>query len=141
MEAAKADRFEKTMLPDYAANLTRCLTRNEHEARDAVHGAYLRALRFFNGSRGRDGRSWLLAVVRNTALTWLYREKTVPRVSFDEIHGPGSGAATVDAKLVEGVKFAALRNCLDLLRVQFHEIVVMREMEDRVAARMKEASK
>jgi RNA polymerase sigma-70 factor (ECF subfamily) len=139
--APKADLFEKTMLPDYAANLTRCLTRNEHEARDTVQGAYLRAFRFFNGSRGRDGRSWFLAMVRNTALTWLCREKTVPQVSFDEIHGPGSGAATVEAKLVEGARFAALRNCLDLLPVEFREVVVMRGMEDRVAARMKEASK
>ena len=43
MEAApKADLFEKTMLPDYAAyNLTYRLTSNEHEARDTVQGAYL----------------------------------------------------------------------------------------------------
>jgi Sigma-70, region 4 len=105
MEAApKADLFEKTMLPDYSAyNLTCWLTRNEHEARDTVQGAYLRAFRFFN---------------------------SVPQLSFDEIHGPGSGAATVEAKLVEDASFAALRNCLDLLPVEFREVVVMREMEE-----------
>jgi hypothetical protein len=66
MEAAlKADVFEKTMLPDYAAyDLTYCLTWNEHEARDTVQRAYLRAFRFFN---------------------------TVPQLSFDEIHGPAPG--------------------------------------------------
>jgi len=66
MEAApKADLFEKTMLPDYAAyDLTYCLTWNEHEARDTVQRAYLRAFRFFN---------------------------TVPQLSFDEIHGPAPG--------------------------------------------------
>jgi hypothetical protein len=76
MEAApKAALFEKTMLPhlDAAYNLARWLTRNEHDAEDIVQEAYLRAFRFFDGFRGGDGRSWLLAVVRNTALTWLRR--------------------------------------------------------------------
>jgi DNA-directed RNA polymerase specialized sigma24 family protein len=89
MEAtAKADLFEKALLPhlDAASNLARWLTRNEHAARDIVQGAYLRAFRFFNGFRGRDGQ-WLLAVVRYKALTWLCREKTAPQVSFGEIHG------------------------------------------------------
>jgi RNA polymerase sigma-70 factor (ECF subfamily) len=133
MEAApKAALFEKTMLPhlDAAYNLARWLTRNEYDAEDIVQEAYLRAFRFFDGFRGGDGRSWLLAVVRNTALTWLRREKTAPQVSFDEeVHGPRSGTVTVEAKLVEGARFAMLRNCLDLLPVEFREVVVMREME------------
>ena len=72
-------------------------------------------------------------------------------MSFDEeMHGPGSEAATVEAKLVEGARFAAIRNCLDLLPVELREVVVMREMEesrarqslqDCVAVRMKEDSK
>jgi DNA-directed RNA polymerase specialized sigma24 family protein len=45
-------------------------------------------------------------------------------------HGSGSEAATVEAKLVEGARFAALRNCLELLPVEFREVVVMREMEE-----------
>jgi len=86
MEAApKAALFEKTVLPhlDAAYNLARWLTRNEHDAEDIVQEAYLRAFRFFDGFRGGDGRSWLLAVVRNTTLTWLRREKTALQVSFD----------------------------------------------------------
>jgi RNA polymerase sigma-70 factor (ECF subfamily) len=134
MDAApKPALFEKTMLPhlDAAYNLARWLTRNEHDAEDIVQEAYLRAFRFFDGFRGGDGRSWLLAVVRNTALTWLRREKTAPQVSFDEeMHGPASDAVTVEAKLVERVRFAALRYCLDSLPVEFREVVVMREMEE-----------
>jgi RNA polymerase sigma-70 factor (ECF subfamily) len=134
MEAApKADPFEKTMLPhlDAAYNLARWLARNEQDAEDIVQEAYLRAFRFFDGFRGGDGRSWLLAVVRNTALTWLRRERTAAQVSFDEEkHGTGSEAATVEAMLVEGARFAALRNCLELLPVEFREVVVMREMEE-----------
>jgi RNA polymerase sigma-70 factor, ECF subfamily len=125
--------FEETMLPhlDAAYNLARWLTRNEDDAQDVVQEAYLRAFRFFDGFRGGDGRAWLLAVVRNTARTWLRRERDSTQVSFDEeIHAPGSPSATVEAKLVEGAKFAGLQDCLDLLPVEFREIVVMRELEE-----------
>ncbi len=108
------------MLPhlDAAYNLARCLTRNEHDAEDIAQEAYLRAFRFFDGFRGGDGRFWLLAVVRNTTLTWLRREKTAPQVSFDkEMHGLGSEAATVEGKWVGRARFVALRNRLDLLSV------------------------
>lgn len=75
-------------------------------------------------------------MVRNTALTWLRRERTAAQVSFDaEAHGTGSEAATVEVKLVEGARFAASRNCLDLLPVEFREVVVMREMDWRVIPR------
>jgi RNA polymerase sigma-70 factor (ECF subfamily) len=125
--------FERTMLPhlDAAYNLARWLTRNEDDAQDVVQEAYLRAFRFFDGFRGGDGRAWLLAIVRNTAWTWLRRERALTQVSFDEeVHGSGGEAATVEGKLVEGAKFAQLQACLDLLPAEFREVVVMREMEE-----------
>ena len=129
----KAVLFEKTMLPhlDAAYNLARWLMRNEHDAEDIVQEAYLRAFRFFDSFRGGDGRSWLLAVVRNTALTWLRREKSAPQVSFDEeMHDAGFESASVEIKLVQDARFAALRNCLDSLPTEFREVIVMREMEE-----------
>ena len=132
-EAPKPALFEETMLPHLDAdyNLARWLTRNEHDAQDVVQEAYLRALRFFDGFRGGDARPWLLAVVRNTALTWLRRKRSSTQVSFDEeIHGSRLEAATVETKLVAGDRFAELRICLDLLPTEFREIVVMREMEE-----------
>jgi RNA polymerase sigma-70 factor (ECF subfamily) len=132
MEASKASLFEKAMLPhlDAAYNLARWLTRNEADAQDVVQEAYLRALRFFDSFRGGDGRAWLLAVVRNTALSSMRRDRGLTRMSFDEeIHGH-SEAATVETQLVEGAKFAELRNCLDLLPTEFREVVVMRELEE-----------
>jgi DNA-directed RNA polymerase specialized sigma24 family protein len=68
-------------------------------------------------------------MVRNTALTWLRRAKTAPQASFDEeMHGLGSEAATVEFRFVEGAGFAVLRDGLNLLPVEFREVVVMREM-------------
>jgi RNA polymerase sigma-70 factor, ECF subfamily len=131
--APKLSLFEKTMLPhlDAAYNLARWITRNEDDAQDVVQEAYLRALRFFDGFRGGDGRAWLLAVVRNTALTLLRRESTMARVSFDEeTHGRGPADATVETQLVEGAKLAGLQDCLRSLPPEFREVVVMREMEE-----------
>jgi RNA polymerase sigma factor (sigma-70 family) len=74
-ETNKLALFELTIVPhlNAAYNLARWLTRNEHDAEDVVQEAYLRAFRFFDGFKGGDGRAWLLAVVRNTCLTWLRR--------------------------------------------------------------------
>jgi RNA polymerase sigma-70 factor (ECF subfamily) len=130
--APQPSLFETTVLPhlDAAYNLARWLTRNEDDAQDVVQEAYLRALRFFDSFRGGDGKAWLLAVVRNTALTWLRRERGPSRVSFDEETHGADETPTVETKLVEGAKFAQLRDCMELLPAEFREMVVMREMEE-----------
>ena len=68
----KLQLFEETILPhlNAAYKLARWLTGNEHDAQDVVQEAYLRAFRFFDSFKGGDGKSWLLAVVRNTCHTW-----------------------------------------------------------------------
>jgi RNA polymerase sigma-70 factor (ECF subfamily) len=75
LESNELGRFEAIVLPhlDAAYTLARYLTRNEHDAQDVVQDAYLRALKYFDGFRGVDGRPWLLAIVRNTAFTWRRR--------------------------------------------------------------------
>jgi RNA polymerase sigma-70 factor (ECF subfamily) len=77
--------FEQIMVPHMHAayNLARWLTRNEHDAEDVVQEAYLRAFRFFDSFQGGDGKAWLLAVVRNTCLTWRRREQSIAKVQFD----------------------------------------------------------
>src|SRR2546422_10272333 len=70
-------RFEETIMPhlDAAYNLARWLTRNEHDAEDVVQDAFLRAFKFFGGFHGGNSRSWLLSIVRNTAYTWLQKNR------------------------------------------------------------------
>jgi RNA polymerase sigma-70 factor (ECF subfamily) len=67
--------FEQTMVPhlDSAYNLARWIARSEQDAEDIVQEAYLRAFRYFASFRGGDGKAWLLAIVRNTCLTWRRR--------------------------------------------------------------------
>ena len=72
-EDARRTRFEAQVLPhlDAAWNLARWLTRNEHDAQDVVQDACVRAYQFLDGLRGDKARPWLLAIVRNTAYSWM----------------------------------------------------------------------
>src|SRR5882724_2044967 len=98
--SSKLALFEETILPhlNSAYNLARWLTRNEDDAKDAVQEAYLRAFRFFDGFKGGDGKAWLLAVVRNTCITWLRRQKA-PVVPFDETAHASDRAENVESGL------------------------------------------
>jgi RNA polymerase sigma-70 factor (ECF subfamily) len=125
--------FERTIVPhlNAAHNLARWLTRDEQDAQDVVQEAYLRAFRFFDGFRGRDGKAWLLAVVRNTCLTWRHqkrRETTI--VLFDERTHGFDQATNAETRLVEEVKLGIVRTCIESLPLGFREVIVMREMEE-----------
>jgi len=126
--------FEEVILPhlNAAYNLARWLTRNEHDAQDAVQEAYLRAFRFFDGYRGGDGKSWLLEIVRNTCFTFLRREKrNVMSVVFDEAaHTLAVNSPNAEEALVEASKKTIMRNCIEGLPEAFREVLVMRELEE-----------
>jgi RNA polymerase sigma-70 factor (ECF subfamily) len=131
--STKLALFEETILPhlNSAYNLARWLTRNDYDAQDVVQEAYLRAFRFFDGFKGGDGKAWLLAIVRNTCLTWRRREKgNITAVPFDETaHGANRGASA-EAGLVEEAGLGTLRNCIESLPPEYREVIVMRELEE-----------
>jgi RNA polymerase sigma-70 factor (ECF subfamily) len=126
-DPARRAGFAATFLPHLPAayNLARWLTRNGHDAEDVVQEAYLRAFRSLGGFRGGDGRAWFLAIVRNTCLTWLQRNRPPrPNVQFDETwhDRPTETAAPAET-------CAVLRQALADLPAEFREAVVLRDME------------
>lgn len=126
--------FEQTALPhlNAAYNLARWLTRNEDDAKDIVQESYLRAFRLYDSYRGGDSKAWLLAVVRNTFLTWRSRTyRSVETSLSDEVERSAeSDAATALDRLVDEVQVEALRNCIEQLPDEFREVLVMRELEE-----------
>jgi RNA polymerase sigma factor (sigma-70 family) len=70
-------RFTEQVLPhlDDAYTLARWLTGNPTDAEDVVQDACMRALRALDGAPVEHPRAWLLAVIRNTAFTWLAKNR------------------------------------------------------------------
>jgi RNA polymerase sigma-70 factor (ECF subfamily) len=112
---------------DAAYNLARWLAGNDHDAEDIVQEACVRAFRFGGGFRGGNSRSWLLAIVRNMAYSWLKKNRAKTFVSIDdenmpEIEDPGAPA-------FEKADAAVLRAALDELPLEFRETLVLRHIE------------
>jgi RNA polymerase sigma-70 factor (ECF subfamily) len=123
--------FEDIVLPnlDAAYNLARWLAGNDHDAEDIVQEACVRAFRFANGFRGGNSRSWLLAIVRNTAFSWLKKNRPQAMVSISdeelaEVEDEKAGPVSFD-RADAGV----LRAALEALPPEFREALVLRELE------------
>jgi RNA polymerase sigma factor (sigma-70 family) len=130
----KLATFEEAVLPhlDAAYNLAHWLTRNDTDAEDVVQEAYLRAFKFFGGFHGADGRSWLLAIVRNTCYTWMQHNRS-PEFSVpldDELHEIESKDLNPEALLVQSADTLMVRQALEELPIGFREVLVLRELEE-----------
>ncbi len=130
----KLASFEEAVLPhlDAAHNLARWLTRNDADADDVVQEAYLRAFKFFGGFHGADGRSWLLAIVRNTCYTWMQRNRS-PELTVsldDDAPEIESKDLNPEALLLQSADTQMVRQALEDLPVEFREVLVLRELEE-----------
>ena len=130
----KLASFEEAVLPhlDAAHNLARWLTRNDADADDVVQEAYLRAFKFFGGFHGADGRSWLLAIVRNTCYTWMQRNRS-PELTVsldDDVPEIESKDLNPEALLLQSADTQMVRQALEDLPVEFREVLVLRELEE-----------
>lgn len=125
--------FETAMLPhlDAAYNLARWMTRNDADAQDVVQEAYLRALRFFHGFAGGNGRGWLLAIVRNTCYSWMQRNRPMEQTFlFDEnAYFADCVRANPETELLRRAREESVEACIQELPVEFREVIVMRELE------------
>lgn len=138
-EHTKNQRFEEFVLPhlNAAYNLARWLTRNEHDAEDAVQESYLRAFKFFDSFRGDHGRAWLLGIVRNTCYTRLQQQRTHKSdTPFDEeSHSYEGQPVNMPLNNPESIlsrrdDLRVLNEALEKLPVEFREMIVLRDLED-----------
>src|ERR1700756_2047577 len=84
-------RFKSVVLPHLADAycLARWLTGNRADAEDVVQDACLKALGAMETAVVEQPRAWMLAIVRNTAFTWLKKNR------------PKSVLITDDSELIE----------------------------------------
>ncbi len=129
----RKELFDALVRPHMAAayNFARWMVRNEHDAEDLAQEAVLRAYRALGGARVREGRTWLLAIVRNVCLTWLARDRgRETTTAFDEeVHAASARDGDPEALLLERIDLERLRLAVEELPSEFREVVVLRELE------------
>jgi RNA polymerase sigma-70 factor (ECF subfamily) len=82
----KVRTFELTMWPHMRAayNLARWLVRNDHDAEDIVQESFLKAYKARDSFRGSKPKTWMLSIVRNTAMDFLRRVKSSSAVTLGD---------------------------------------------------------
>jgi RNA polymerase sigma factor (sigma-70 family) len=85
----KDDRamFDEVFLPHMAEayRLAQWLTGNAYDAEDVVQDAALRAFRGIKSFGAVNARAWSLTIVRNTAYSWLLKNKSKAVVFTDDL--------------------------------------------------------
>jgi DNA-directed RNA polymerase specialized sigma24 family protein len=93
-------RFANVVMPhiDEAYRLAHWLTGNRTDAEDVVQDASLRAFRSIRGFAGGSARAWLLSIARNTAYSWIRKNRPAAVVTVTRMPTTGHcDAGTVAA--------------------------------------------
>ena len=129
----KLCRFEEQISPHLgsAYNLARWLTGNHEDAEDVVQESLLRAFSALENLRGDDPKPWLLAIVRNTSMTWVKRNRNAAtRIGLEEeAEDPSEPSPDPEESLLISSDRELVRNALQLLPPDFREAIVLRELE------------
>ena len=139
----KDDRalFDEVFLPNLAEayRLAQWLTGNASDAEDVVQDAALRAFRGIKGFGAINARAWSLTIVRNTAYSWLLKNRPKAVVFFDELNSAEQQQVefentyterntTPEDDIILKADIGNVRRVLELLPAPFREIIVLREM-------------
>jgi RNA polymerase sigma factor (sigma-70 family) len=131
-------RYKELVLPhvDDAMSLARWLTGNVADAEDVVQEACLRAFRAMPSAQVTNSRAWLLAIVRNTAFTWLKKNRPKTVVTTDDEatferagFGLADARATPETIAIEKAETEQLNSAIAALPLNYREVLVLREIE------------
>ena len=134
--------FTEAVLPQtgQALRLARWFTHNLHDAEDIVQDASLRAFRSIADCKGANPRAWFLAIVRNTARTWLAKNRPKDIKLSDDLESaeranptgePAFGAAspeTPEAALLEHERGNRVTRAVASLPLRYREPLILREV-------------
>jgi len=138
-------RFASVVMPHLADAyaLARWITGNRTDAEDVVQDACLRAFRAIAGFAGGSTRAWTLTIVRNTAYTWISKNRSMPLVAIDDLEALDDAqglqsasqtmgrdqASTPETDLIAKADAEQLRAAIAALPVSFRETLVLRDVQ------------
>jgi RNA polymerase sigma-70 factor, ECF subfamily len=136
-----SELFQEVVLPylDDALSLARWLTGNIADAEDVVQDASIRALAAIGAVNVTNSRAWILTIVRNTAFTWLAKNRPKSVIVTDDerlFEQAGlemidrSEASTPEALLIAKADADLLQRAIAALPLSFREVLVLREIEE-----------
>ncbi|MEA2867509.1 MAG: hypothetical protein QOE39_2224 [Bradyrhizobium sp.] len=133
--------FDEVFLPHMAEayRLARWLTGNSYDAEDVVQDAALRAFRGIKSFGAVNARAWSLTIVRNTAYSWLMKNRPKAVVFTDDLsaaeqqelehEGPqGKRIETPEEIALFKADAEDVQQALAQLPAQFREVIVLREI-------------
>ena len=133
--------FDEVFLPHMAEayRLAQWLTGNASDAEDVVQEAALRAFRGIKTFGAVNSRAWSLTIVRNTAYTWLMKNRSKTVVFTEDQTLQEQNAIQIEnglASKIETPEEIALiktgvdgvQRALAELSPQFREVIVLREI-------------
>jgi RNA polymerase sigma factor (sigma-70 family) len=132
-------RFARLVLPHLgdAYSLARWITGNSADAEDVVQDACLRAFRAIGGLADGSARPWVLTIVRNTAYTWLRKNRPSAVLVVDDLEDveaanvdPGDpDSETPETALIGKADAASLQAALAALPTVYRETMILRDVQ------------
>lgn len=134
-DAARQRFFSLTIAPhlDDALTLARWITGNPADAEDVAQEACIKAMAAMDGFRGGLARAWVLAIVRNTAYTWLRRHRPMALVSTGD-HETAQALAgqegddSPESAMIQAQTHAQVQAAIASLELPHREIIVLRDI-------------
>jgi RNA polymerase sigma factor (sigma-70 family) len=133
--------FDEVFLPHMAEafRLAQWLTGNASDAEDVVQDAALRAFRGIKSFGAVNARAWSLTIVRNTAYSWLTKNRPKAVVFTEDLSvaeqqqleqegAQGNRIETPEEIALFKADAEDVQNALAQLPAQFREVIVLREI-------------
>jgi RNA polymerase sigma factor (sigma-70 family) len=132
-------RFARLVLPHLgdAYSLARWITGNRADAEDVVQDACLRAFRAIGSVGDGSARPWVLTVVRNTAYTWLRKNRPSAVLAVENLEDvetanakPGDpDSETPETAVIARADAASLQAAIMALPTAYRETMILRDVQ------------
>jgi RNA polymerase sigma factor (sigma-70 family) len=128
--------FKRMVLPHLgdAYSLARWITGSRADAEDVVQDACLRAFRGIGNFSNGNARAWVLTIVRNTAYTWLRKNRPSAVLVVEDLEEIETAQANRDSERPETTLIAKadahdLHTAMAALQTPYREALILRDVQ------------